>query len=561
MSYQPRHRRHGHSISGRTLVAAVVLAAATPFAGFGLLRLWPGYAPLPPQPKLVVGGYTSAYPARVEDGGRVLLPYDTVKVLLDPSVDYDPETRQVVIPTAGRNIPMGADAVTAYVEASPVQLNLPTTLDQSGTLYVPADLIAALQGLQYKYFPESNTVVVDRLGEEVQTATVLGERAYVRERPSLLALKLGRLAKGDTLRVYGDKDDWYFVRDLTGHLGYIQKKSVGLGPVVVNSPDNDHPDGPLPPPEGKVSLVWEHVRGQNPNPYDFDDMPGLNVVSPTWFHVVNSDADLQNTADLTYVTWAHERGYRVWGLVDNGFSARRTHNFLPDPDKRAKIIRQLLLYARLYRLDGINVDFENMYRRDGDDFVAFLRELAPLAHQMGLAVSVDVTFVSSSENWSLVYDRRAIAELADYVMVMGYDQHTTTTGPVGSLAWVENGLQRVLEQVPASKLVLGVPFYTRLWGERPGYRTTVTVYSMHGVSDLIAEKALTPVWDADTGQYFVSYTEDGVTYKLWIEDQTSMAMRVRLVAKYGLAGIAAWRRGLETPDIWNVIEHELRRGG
>jgi len=294
-------------------------------------------------------------------------------------------------------------------------------------------------------------------------------------------------------------------------------------------------------------------------------MPGLNVVSPTWFHVIDSEGTVQNLADMTYVKWAHERGYQVWGLVTNGFSRSRTRVVLPDSAKRSKIARQLLCYAKLYDLDGINLDFENFYLSEKDDYVALATELADMAHREGLVVSVDVTFLSSSEVWSRCFDRPALAAVCDYVMVMAYDEHTAGghAGPVGSLPWVESGLARLLDagEVPREKLVLGVPFYTRLWAEEPGKNPSVTTYSMTGVNKLIADKRLVPIWDPEAGQNYVEYREDGIRYRLWIEDEASTAARVRLVQKYGLAGVAAWRRGFEVPATWQVIQRELGAGG
>jgi len=543
-------------------VALAVVLVTLPFLGLGLLQFWPGLLGPPETTAVVYGGYACHNPAVIDDAGRIYLSYGTVKAVLDPSVSVDRQTMTAVVSTAGKHLEMATPALTEFVNRTPVELRVSLRTGDPEGPYLPLDFFAGLLGLSYTYHPETNTVVVDPVGETVQTAVVTSSTAYVRRTPSLLSLRVSRLAEGDAVRVYEEHGSWYYVRDASGRLGYIPKKAVTAAGPEVNKPMEPVPSPE--PPAGKLCLVWEHVSVASPNPASIGEMPGLNVISPTWFHVMNSGADVSNLGDMVYVDWAHERGYQVWGLVTNGFDARRTRNFLPDPERRERIIRQLLVYADIYHLDGLNLDFENMYLSEKDDYVALCRELAPLAREMGLTLSVDVTFLSTSEVWSRCFDRPALSEVCDYVMVMGYDQHTAgspVSGPVGSLPWVEAGLQRVLEQVPAEKLVLGVPFYTRLWEELPGSRPGVTTYSMQGVRDLLAEKGLVPTWDPSAGQYYITYEEDGKRYRLWIEDETSMAARLDLVDNYGLAGVASWRRGFELPEIWKLMEREIGGGG
>lgn len=557
----PARRSRQRRLWPQLTAAVALLVFSVPVAGMGLFRFWPGYLPIPADTRLVVGGYACQSPALVDRAERLYLPFATVKELLEPAIELDAETMTVKLSTAGRPVAMPWPGVEEFVNRRPVELRAQVATDASGSPYVPADFLAALIGLSYEYHQETNTAVVDRVGQTLPTLVVRSSPAFIRQKPSLLSERLSRLEPGAVLLQFAEEGNWLLVRDQLGNLGYVPRKGVAPGAThTVSRPD----PAPAPPPiDGPISLVWEHVSSRNPDPAAIGDMPGVNVVSPTWFHVMNSDGHVSNLGDLAYVEWAHERGHQVWGLVTNGFSRDRTRAFLTDPAKREDIIRSLLIYAHLYRLDGINLDFENMNLTEKDDYVALARELAPHIREMGLTLSVDVTFLSSSEVWSRCFDRPALSEICDYVMVMGYDQHTAGSpiaGPVGAIPWVEQGLERILAEVPAEKLVLGVPFYTRLWAEEPGRRPKVTTYSMQGVRDLIAEKGLTPTWDATSGSFFITYVEGGVRHKLWIEDETSMAGRLRLIERYGLAGVAAWRRGFEVPVIWQLIEREIKDG-
>jgi spore germination protein YaaH len=316
-------------------------------------------------------------------------------------------------------------------------------------------------------------------------------------------------------------------------------------------------------PSGKINLTWEAVGARNPDVSKIKEMRGLNVISPTWFGVADERGLVSNKADVSYVKWAHARGYKVWPLIENGFDVKRTSAFLRDISARELIVQQMLAYAQMYGFDGYNIDFENVSYDDRGLLVQFVREVAPLLREQGLIVSMDVTIKSGSLTWSMCYDRKALAEALDYMMVMAYDQHTLgspVAGSVATLPWTEEGLRGVLEEIPAQKLLLGVPFYTRIWKEETvggKLRITSKAYGMEQVEEIMKQNRATVQWDARAGQNLATYREGGALYKVWLEDEESVAQRVALVKKYGLAGIASWRRGFEKPNIWNVISNGL----
>ncbi|MDO9534165.1 MAG: glycosyl hydrolase family 18 protein [Bacillota bacterium] len=295
-------------------------------------------------------------------------------------------------------------------------------------------------------------------------------------------------------------------------------------------------------------------------------MPGINVISPTWFHLRDEEGNLTNLADSSYVNWAHGKGYQVWALVSNNFDRDLTAAVLRSSEKRERVIDQLLAFSALYNLDGINVDFENMYPEDRDNLTQFMRELAPLAREQGLVLSIDVTFISGNLYWSLIYDRAALADAADYIIVMAYDEHWGTSpvaGSVASLPWVERGLQRVLREVPADKLILGLPLYTRLWEieylEGGAEKVASRAYGMDRIQNILAEEGVQPVFNEESGQNYASFDRGDRHYKVWVEDLISLESRIDLAEKYGLAGVAAWRRGFESEEVWELFSRRLKR--
>lgn len=330
----------------------------------------------------------------------------------------------------------------------------------------------------------------------------------------------------------------------------------------------------------KINMVWEQVAVKTPAMTGVQPLKGLNIISPTWFElrkasnklgvkatdpVVYRDSKgkihMIDMGDKDYIEWAHQNGYDVWGLFRNEFDIDIANKVLNSKKSRKEIIGLLVGYTEKYRLDGINVDFENVYYNDRSVLTQFVRELALVMREQGLVTSVDITKIEpTSWNWSMCYDRRALGEAADYLALMAYDQNgdwSKQSGSVAQLNWVEKGLREVLEQVPREKMILGLPFYTRLWEEEKGRVVDSSPVSMQTAQRLVRENNARVTWDNTSGQYFAVYTKGNKTYKIWLEDVRSINLKSSLVHKYKLAGAAGWRRGYETADIWSILDRNL----
>ncbi|TKI57119.1 glycosyl hydrolase [Brevibacillus antibioticus] len=502
---------------------------------------------------------------------QILLPFDFIKENIDPAIFWDEPTRSVIVTTKDKVLRMESGEVVAYLNKKPVDLLVPVK-EVEGTRYVPLDPLEKLYPYSFERKADTGVLVVEKEGYEIQRAKVIAaeEKQAVRTGASHRTPIVAELSAGEIVDVLGKKENWYHVLTTSGVGGYISERSIEMMDVRKVQLEHTTANGQQHAawkPEGKINLVWEHVVSKNPDVSKIDALPGVNVVSPTWFEMKDAEGNLLNRADSAYVKWAHKRGYKVWGLVTNGFNPDWTKSVLGSYDKRDQLIAQLLYYAHLYDLDGINIDFENVYLEEKEELVQFVRELTPYLHQQGLTVSIDVTIKSNAKQWSMFLDRKALAEVVDYVAVMTYDEHWAASpkaGSVASLPWVERGLQGVLEEVPNEKLLLGVPFYTRLWTEAKQADGTVKVsskaYFMTKAQEWINERKLTPVMDEASGQHYVEYKDpkDGNVYKMWIEDVTSMKKRMEIVNKYDLAGVASWRRGFEVPEIWQAIDETLK---
>ncbi|GAA0369970.1 glycosyl hydrolase family 18 protein [Bacillus horti] len=518
----------------------------------------------------------------LHQGEEFYIPLDMLVTYIDPTLHYDAGEQVLILTTEHNVITLKSNALTNEIKGETTELQFPI-LEADGEVYVPYSPFTDVYPFSFTLHEQTNVLELrSNLHVPVQGRAYAPvaegkepEYVYVRTEPTVEAPYVEALAHDTEIEMITEQSGWYYVQTEAGALGFVPKEDAvftGIMKLPIADLSGSGFDGDKEsfqawnPIGSKINMTWEHVVSRTPNPDNIDPMPGVNVVSPTWFHFQDEDGSLSNFADKSYVDWAHQQGYQVWALVTNEFDPDLTTTILSSYEKRRNVIRQLVYFSELYDLDGINIDFENVYLADKENVVQFMRELTPYMHDLGLVVSIDVTIKSTSEMWSMFLDRPALGEIVDYMMIMTYDEHwgsSPVAGSVASLPWVENGLRGVLEEVPNEKVLLGIPFYTRLWKEEQGEdgqtKVSSRAFSMSGIENWMAERDVDFTFDEATGQHYAEYedTEEKAVYKIWLEDERSVAQRIELVHKYDLAGVASWRRGFEKPVIWEVIEEGL----
>ena len=314
--------------------------------------------------------------------------------------------------------------------------------------------------------------------------------------------------------------------------------------------------------DGKVSMVWDYYSQYVEAPIRDGEIEGVNVVSPS-FYEITASGDIDSNIGRNgknYVEWAHSNGYKVWPMVSNSElgDLDAVSELLSTFENREYLIDNIVKELIEANVDGVNIDFENMYQEDKDNYSRFLIELAPKLREAGLTLSVDVTAPDGSETWSLCFDRNIIGKVADYIVFMGYDQNgvsSTQAGTVAGANWVELNIKKFLGQegVSSDKLILAMPFYTRLWKESNGTLTS-SVVNMRSVT---IPQGVAKSWDDDTKQYYIEYEQNGTKYKMWIEDEESLKAKLDLVNTYDLAGGAFWAKDRESNTVWAIIAEKL----
>ncbi|WP_246066917.1 glycosyl hydrolase family 18 protein [Paenibacillus koleovorans] len=499
------------------------------------------------------------------------LPLSLIRDKIDPTLLYEAASDSVIITTKDKVIQLKTNMLTGMLNDKPITLRFPVE-KSSGSVFLPIESLRTYYGLDIRESEESGIVMVYRVGQTIQWATVSlpnakpGKTVALRKSAGIKFPIVADLQPEEQVSILYELDEWYLIQRKNGITGYVQKKHLAVGGTEsIPTPKQDPPFVPWKPAGGKINMTWEHVTTKNPNTAQIGPMPGLNVISPTWFHLLDGEGNIKNYADAAYVKWAQSNNYQVWALFDNNFDPAITTEALSTHERRLKMIKQLLSFAQMYKLQGINIDFENVNLKDKANLTQFIREMAPLLHEQGLVLSMDVTVKSSSENWSMFYDRQALNESLDYMMVMAYDEHyaaSPVAGSVSSLTWVEKSIVQIMKEdkVPPSKLVLGIPFYTRIWTEQmKDGKPTVSSRAvfMETAWNAAKDKKLTPVFLPEIGQNYVEYKEGEALNKIWLEDEVSVKARIELVKKYDLAGVASWRRGYEAPAIWDLIQTTL----
>ena len=480
------------------------------------------------------------------DGDRVYLPLDVVNTYLNQRYYWDSANQQILYATPSELTSASASSEAGdkvWVKDDKVYLNLTyvqefTDLDA----YITKDPYRI--AIQYKF-------------KNVKTVTVK-KNTSIRYRGGIKSAILTSVKKGTKLRLIEELEDWDQVATDDGYIGYIDKKKVGEAEKTKFERSFNREQYSYLTMDSKINMVWHQVTSTDANAYFADataNMTGVNVISPTWFYLTDTSGNIASIASADYVSQAHEKGLQVWGLIDNFTQEVSTTETLSSTAARQNIISQLIQAAKDVGMDGINVDFESLSEDVGIHFLEFLRELSIECHKNNLVLSVDNPV---PEDFTSHYDRAEQGRVVDYVIIMGYDEHYvgSEAGSVASLPWVEQGIQDTLKEVPAKRVINAIPFYTRLWRTTGGNVTSEAI-GMDQAQQTIADNNVETYWDKTTSQNYGKYDIDNSTYQIWLEDAQSVAEKVKLVSKYDLAGVSAWKLGFENNGIWQVISDNL----
>ncbi len=458
-----------------------------------------------------------------------------------------------------------SDKIVVYTNPKQVvYIGLDSSFDQDikwiGSMpFLPLHSVELLYDGKITWYSDSQCLHVIRPAfQSYQTKLVKNE--WLKAYPFSKADFYQKIFKDQSVMVLKVQNDWVKISTNQGIVGWVEKISLDtdLHPPHYALPEKPKKAETV---SSKICMTWHYVYRTMSDPEEFYVAEELDVLSPTWLSLANEQGDLVDKGRKDYIDWANKHQYQVWIGCTNSFDPDLTHAVLESTKKRKTLIDALLLKVEYYGASGLNIDWENIHLADKDLFTQFIRELYPIFHQNNLLVSIDITTISESENWSLCYDREKLGKVTDYIVLMAYDQYWAGGGESGSVAeydWVQKGVEELIELVPADKVILGVPFYSRLWIED---HSTIPItaesesYYMEYAMEL--GDTYSAKWDSSIRQYYAQWERYPYTYKLWIEEPKSVLHKVQLVHKYNLAGVAFWRKGYEKTEIWPLVREVL----
>ena len=509
---------------------------------------------------VVVNGHVFETPG-ITLNEEIYLPIDEVSKYLNPGFFYSENENMFIITTPVEKI--------AVSVADSAEQNLFVSRD--GKNYISYNYLYQYTDMDGDVVIGDTDRIVIRTVFDYDMRTV-GEKAVVRERPTIRGLVLEKPEAGTQVSILEsdgsmDAGTWTHVTTPTGYTGYIENKYLE-GDMIHVTEDRVRPELIYTHilREDKINMVFHQTDNQASNnmlAQSLEGVSGVNVIAPTWFYLESPEGDMSSVASDTYVATAHSRGLSVW-TVANDFdgavnSSKDTFSALSTYAGRSKIIDTIVSETVRVGADGINIDFEKVNADCAPYFQEFIRELSVSCRTQGLVLSIDAYV----PNYTKYLGRAELARTADYIVCMCYDEHTSgseTAGSVSSLPFVQKGIRDTLKEVPPEQTVIALPFFTRLWKVNENAAPTSSAMGMGEAAAWLSENAANVVWDEETGQNYAEAKGVDGTSKIWIEDAQSISEKMKEVMAAGCAGVAEWKLGLETQDIWQVISDHLAEG-
>lgn len=491
----------------------------------------------------------------VIENDTVYLSFDDMKNFFDEYLTI--ENSKIITTSNIKTASIPIEGGKIYENGSYINMDY-EIIQRNGKCYLPINKLEKIYNIEVKYNDEKDIVTIDSLNRKAVTA-IASKNLNIKYKPTSYSKTVDKVKRGETITVITSENQeskWIKVRSPKGVIGYIKKSNIIEEKVIREDLERSQIDG-------KVSIVWDYYNQYTAAPARTDTIKGVNVVAPSFFELRSDGSIAVNIgkSGTNYINWAKQNNIEVWPVLTNSMlnDLNAVSHMLSTFETRANLIDNIINELVKIDVQGIHVDFENMNKSDKDNYSRFIIELAPRLREIGMRLSVLLTEPDGSDTWSLCYDRHIIGNVADYVVFMGYDQHTASSQTAGTIAgadWVELNINKFLGQegVSKDKIILAMPFYTRIWIEENG-KLSNRVVNMKDVK--IPSNAI-KTWDDNLKQNYIEYKVGNAVYKMWIEDEESISSKLDLVNKYELAGAGFWEKDRENEDIWDIVEQKLK---
>lgn len=487
---------------------------------------------------------------------QIYLDVQLVSSYLNERFYWDSKENILVYTTPTDILQIPADSNEYTISGSKEKESYNVVKTSSSATYIAADFVKKYTDMDITLLENPNRVVITNDFTNIQQANVKSSDS-IRYQGGVKSPILTSAPKGSTVTVLEAMDSWTKVLSADGYIGYIPNKSLGETTQVAMDRDFTPPEYTSIKKDYKINLVWHQITSEDANynlSSDIANMTGVNTISPTWFSISDNEGNISSLASESYVATAHESNLEVWALVDNFSESIDTAAVLNTTSSRTTLSDKLIAAALEYKLDGINIDFETIPENAAAGYIQFIREMSVKCRKNNLVLSTDVPVPMP---YTAHYNRREQGVVADYVIMMGYDEHYdgSEAGSVASLSFEKDGIENSLaEGVPADKLISAIPFYTRLWTTASDGTVTSSALGMDSADQILTDYNVESNWSEETSQDYAEFEDgNGAKCQIWLENETSIEEKMKLIEQNNLGGVAAWKLGLERSSIWEVI--------
>ncbi len=500
--------------------------------------------------------------------GQMYVPAQVATAYMDARVFVDQEEKILSYATSEGVIQAGADKTAYAMGKESMEAEQPILRALEDELYVSLAFLSEHANCYFQEYKDPARLVIMADRDKSYTFATLGSDTRIRTGPNKKYPYLIEVPEGSRVIVETDvkqENEYMAVTTEDGVTGYIPVERAASQEEAVWSIDKT-PETFEQQSMGKtVCLGWHQVTTESSAAVMYSGLSqtqGMNVISPTWFALEDDKGTFSSIGNTTYVNEAHAAGLQVWGLINDFKDGLDLNKILGTTSTRTKLVNGLVGAAIQYDLDGVNIDFEKITEESAEAYLEFLRELTLKAHVNDLIVSVDNY---APADYNAYYNLEEQGRVVDYVILMAYDEHWAgggESGSVSSLGFVKEGTKNMVAQVPKERVIVALPFFTRLWQEvkKKSGKVEVTspaAYGMSGAESVVRAHDTAPEWDEKTGQYYAQYKENGATYKIWLEEETSLEKKMNVIKNQKVAGVAFWKLGFERAATWNMIKKEL----
>nr|WP_286151768.1 glycosyl hydrolase family 18 protein [Sporofaciens musculi] len=509
--------------------------------------------------------------------GKAYVQYEIVRDYINSRFYWDPNENVLLytLPKDMVTVEVGSKDYNVSKEKKSEDYVILKT--EGSTAYIALDFVQQYTNIEYELYNEPNRVMIVSDWGDMTVASVK-KNTQVRYQGGVKSPILTQIKKKDEVTILENEGDWKKVRTKDGFIGYVKSKALRKEEKKNISRAFEEQEFTSIKKDYTINMAWHNVTNSEANSVVLQriaDSKGLTTIAPTWFHVENTDGNMNSIASADYVNYAHQANIEVWATIrdfDGGISSyEESYELLRYTSKRENLINQLMAEALRVGIDGINVDFEKISDECGEHYIQFIRELSVRCRQNGIVLSID-NYVPKGYN--MQYNRKEQGIVADYVIIMGYDEHyggSPVAGPVASYNFVKEGIEETLKEVPAEKVINGIPFFSRLWEETPktaeelaeqqgteaaqyDMKVESQAFGMSQARSKVDEAGAELTWNDELKQNYATWTIESTTYEIWLEDEQSIEEKLKLMKEYKLAGTSAWALGQESPEVWNLIQ-------